>query len=134
VNEPVNLPDGDAGERLQRYLARCGVASRRAAERLIQAGRVGVNGEPVTKLGTIVRPGHDRVTVDGRAVGGHETLRYYAVYKPPGMVSSVRDRGGRATVMDLVRASERLYPVGRLVADSEGVLPVSYTHQTLPTT
>ncbi len=109
-------------ERLQVYLARRGIASRRAAEQLISAGRVEVNGRVVTRLGTTVDPARDQVRVDGRPVGRAERLVYYALHKPPGVVSAARDPRGRPTVTQLVPAAERIFPVGRLDADSEGLL------------
>src|SRR5438874_9271454 len=88
----------------------------------MQAGRVAVNGELATRPGTTVDPLRDRVTLDGADIGPPQRLRYYAAYKPPGLVSTARDPGGRPTVAELVRVPERLYPVGRLDADSEGLL------------
>lgn len=108
--------------RLQVFLARRGVASRRAAERLIEAGRVQVNGQTVLAAGTSVDPRHDVVTVDGEPIGVARRLVYYAVHKPPGVVSTARDPSGRPAVTDLVPGEERVYPVGRLDADSEGLV------------
>ena len=110
------------GVRLQKVLSQAGVASRRAAEELIRQGRVTVNGVVVTELGTRVRPGVDRIAVDGRGIGGREHLVYLALNKPAGYVSTARDTHGRPTVLSLVEARERLYPVGRLDADSEGLI------------
>jgi pseudouridine synthase len=109
-------------ERLQKYLAGCGIASRRAAERLISAGRVRVNGEIVAELGTRVEPGVDRVEVDGGLVTPPPAKVYLAVNKPPGFVTTTSDPRGRATVLDLVPSLGRLFPAGRLDADSEGLL------------
>ena len=109
-------------ERLQKYLASCGVASRRAAERLIEAGRVKVNGSVVSELGSRVDPGLDRVEVDGREVRPPTGMVYLAVNKPPGYISTVADTHGRRTVVELVPQLGRLFPVGRLDADSEGLL------------
>jgi 23S rRNA pseudouridine2605 synthase len=109
-------------ERLQKVLAHAGVASRRAAERLVQEGRVAVNGHVVRTLGTRVDPGRDAVVVDGqplRLALGHT---YLALHKPRGYMSTVRDERGRPTVLQLVQSDRRLYPVGRLDADSEGLL------------
>ncbi len=108
--------------RLQKLLAQAGVASRRAAEELIRQGRVAVNNIVVTKLGKKVLPGIDSVAVDGREVGAPEHLVYFALNKPAGYVSTVKDAHARRTVLDLVPATARLYPVGRLDADSEGLL------------
>jgi pseudouridine synthase len=109
-------------ERLQKYLASSGVASRRAAEQLISAGRVAVNGQVVTTLGVQVDPAHDRVAVDGRPVQPVATHLYLALNKPVGVVSTTADPWGRSTVLDLVPSIGRPYPVGRLDADSEGLI------------
>jgi 23S rRNA pseudouridine2605 synthase len=106
--------------RLARYLAHCGVASRRAAERLIADGLVAVGGEIVTDPARDV----DRssgVEVDGRRVRP-EPREVWIVNKPEGVVSTARDPGGRPTVVELVRSRGRLYPVGRLDADSAGLI------------
>jgi len=108
-------------ERLARYLARSGVASRRRAEGLIATGRVAVNGVVVTTPAFNVDPERDRVTVDGKPVGPEPRV-YLVLNKPPGYVSTVSDPHGRPTVLDLVPRIGRLYPVGRLDADSEGLL------------
>jgi 23S rRNA pseudouridine2605 synthase/23S rRNA pseudouridine2604 synthase len=107
--------------RLQKHLAKAGVCSRREGERLILDGRVAVNGKVVTELGTRVDPGTDRVAVDGKPVGSSEMPVYLLVNKPPGVVSSCRHRGEKI-VLDLVDIPERVYPVGRLDKDSEGLL------------
>jgi 23S rRNA pseudouridine2605 synthase len=108
--------------RLVKYLAHAGVASRRAAETLIAAGRVSLDGEVVTDPARDV--GQDsRVSVDGRPLDGPEQLVTYAVHKPVGVVSTARDTHGRPTVVGLVPAQGvRLYPVGRLDADSSGLI------------
>lgn len=106
--------------RLQKALADRGVASRRRAEELIAAGRVRVDGEAVTALGTRVPPGA-RIDVDGRPTRV-VTHRYLALHKPAGVLSTARDERGRRSVVDLVGGRERLYPVGRLDADSEGLV------------
>jgi len=107
--------------RLQKVLADRGVASRRASEKLIREGRVAVDGEIVRELGTRVAP-HAALQVDGQAVGPARRHRYVLLNKPPGVVSTAGDERGRRTVVDLRGARERLYPVGRLDADSEGLL------------
>ena len=108
--------------RLQKYLAGCGVASRRKAEELIARGLVSVNGEVVTQMGTLVSPG-DEVAVEGRVVRPEEEKRYILYYKPVGEVTTVSDPQGRPTVLDHFRDYPvRLYPVGRLDFDSEGLL------------
>lgn len=110
------------GERLQKVMARAGVASRRACEKIIQEGRVKVNGQVVTELGVRVTPGVDEVTVDGKPLK-LEPLTYILLHKPAGYVTTVRDPQGRPTVMDLVRGvNVRLFPVGRLDYDSSGLL------------
>jgi 23S rRNA pseudouridine2605 synthase len=112
---------GEEGERLQKVLARAGLGSRRTCEELIAAGRVAVNGEPAV-LGRRVQPGRDRVTVDGVAVSATGELVTYLLNKPVGVVSTAKDTHGRPTVVDLVPAAPRVFPVGRLDADSEGLL------------
>jgi len=102
-------------------LAAAGVASRRHAEELIQAGRVQVNGAVVTQLGTRVAP-HDRVAVDGKLISRTPAYTYIMLNKPVGVVSTARDERGRRTVVDLVKTSVRVYPVGRLDVTSEGLI------------
>jgi len=108
--------------RLQKFLARAGVASRRQAEGLISAGRVRVNGETVTTLGVKVDPASDTVEVDGRRVQAARPV-WIALYKPRGHVSARRDPQGRPTIYDLLPGEYRtLFHVGRLDYDSEGLL------------
>jgi 23S rRNA pseudouridine2605 synthase len=111
------------GVRLQKVLANAGVASRRVVEQMIVEGRIRVNGETVTELGTRIHPESDLVDVDGTAVQLDETKRYVMLNKPTGVVSSMRDERGRP---DLRRFTadwdERLYNVGRLDADTSGLL------------
>ncbi len=108
--------------RLQKYLALCSVASRRASEEIIASGRVTVNGQVVTGMGTKVAQG-DEVCVDGRKVSPDEKKIYIMLNKPAGYITSVTDDRGRHTVMELVEdIPERLYPVGRLDYDTEGLL------------
>ena len=106
--------------RLQKVLADRGVASRRRAEELIIAGRVRVDGELVRTLGTKVAP-DALIAVDGAATRT-VTARYVALHKTVGVVSTARDERGRRSVVDVVGARERLYPVGRLDAESEGLV------------
>ena len=106
--------------RLNAYLARAGIASRRGAEELIRAGRVRVNGE-VAALATFVDDARDVVEVDGRAVRP-EPLAYVLLNKPAGVVTTARDPQGRPTVVGLVEHERRLFPVGRLDADTTGAL------------
>lgn len=109
-------------ERLQRFLARAGVASRRAAEGLILSGAVTVNGRPVTVLGSKVEPG-DLVTLHGRQVEPPEETAYAMLHKPAGYVTTMDDPQGRPRVVDLLPAAgPRIYPVGRLDLDTTGLL------------
>ena len=110
------------GQRLQKVLAHAGVASRRICEQYIRAGRVSVNGALVTRLGTRVRPGIDRIEVDGLPVHSAQKHLYYLLYKPVGYLSTVRDPHSRRPARTLVPSEERLYPVGRLDLKSEGLL------------
>lgn len=108
--------------RLQKYMAMCGVAARRKCEEIIAAGRVAVNGETITQMGTQVEDG-DVVTLDGRVITPEEEKRYILYHKPAGEVTTVSDDKGRETVMDrFADFPVRLYPVGRLDYDSEGLL------------
>ena len=107
--------------RLQKALADRGVASRRHAEELIVGGRVRVDGVAVTTLGSKVAP-DARIDVDGVPTSPATATRYVLLNKPPGIVSTAHDERGRRTVVELVGARERLYPVGRLDTDSEGML------------
>jgi len=110
-------------ERLQKVLARSGVASRRKAEELIAAGRVEVNGRRVTELGTRVDSAHDTIRVDDRQVADIADRVYFVLFKPSGCVTTLQDPEGRATVADWLRAvPERVFPVGRLDFDAEGAL------------
>ncbi|MEO8288668.1 MAG: pseudouridine synthase [Chloroflexota bacterium] len=147
---PPDTTSREGGERLQKILAHAGVASRRAAEEMIQAGRVKVNGQIVTEMGSRANPTLDKIEIDGRpleappdAKKGHEHT-YIMLNKPLGAVSTARDPQGRPTVLDLVRpmageskkptpdprkpagqqeaVQQRVYPVGRLDADTTGLL------------
>jgi 23S rRNA pseudouridine2605 synthase len=115
-----------ATERLQKVLAASGVASRRASEVLIAAGRVTVDGK-VAGVGSQVDPAKVIIAVDGRVIGGASAAEYLLLHKPAGVTSTVRDRHASRTVLDmlptaLVPEGARLYPVGRLDQDSEGLL------------
>jgi len=115
-------PDGPAGpERLQKALARAGVGSRRACEDLIRAGRVTVNGQSAT-LGDRVDPARDQVEVDGGRVPLDPGLRYYALHKPRGVVTTARDPQRRPDVSAYYPDGPRVFPVGRLDRDTEGLL------------
>jgi len=109
-------------ERLQKYLARCDVASRRSAERLIVAGRVAVNGRIVAQPGACVEQDVDDVSLDGRPVRPVADKVYLAMNKPVGIVTTTTDPFGRLTVLDVAPKLGRLFHVGRLDADSEGLL------------
>lgn len=110
-------------ERLHKFMAHCGVASRRKAEALILDGRVKLNGRVVDQLGVKVDPAVDRVTVDGKALHAEGKV-YLLLHKPRGVTSTADDERGRKTVLDLVgrEIGQRVYPVGRLDRDSEGLL------------
>ncbi len=109
-------------QRLQKFLAAAGVASRRHSEELIAAGRVAVNGVAVTRPGVSVDPERDEVRLDGRLVTLPTAHTYVALHKPRGVVSTVSDPQGRPTVTSLVPHSGRLFPIGRLDYESEGLL------------
>jgi 23S rRNA pseudouridine2605 synthase len=119
----ADLPPGERpeGERLQKVLARAGLGSRRVCEELIAERRVTVNGETAA-LGRRVDPEHDAVALDGVPVVVRDGLVYYLLNKPTGYVSTASDPEGRATVVDLVPDTPRVYPVGRLDYDTEGLL------------
>ena len=109
-------------ERLQKVLAQAGVASRRKCEELIVAGRGRVNGKTVTTLGVKVDPASDVITVDGKPIS-KENKVYLMFHKPKGVITSVADPQGRKVVTDFLRGvKERVYPVGRLDYDTEGLL------------
>jgi 23S rRNA pseudouridine2605 synthase len=110
-------------ERLQKVLAHAGVASRRASEELIVAGRVTVNGRVVTELGCKVDPRHDSIMVNGQAIAKQQEQPVYVMLnKPRQVLSAASDDRGRRTVIDLVKLEERVYPVGRLDFNSEGLI------------
>ena len=115
-------PRNPATMRLQRYLARAGVASRRHSERLISQGRVAVNGVTITQTGSTVLPGIDRVEVDGKPVVLPTTQEYVVLNKPAGYVTTMDDPQGRPTVADLLPDVLGLVPCGRLDRDTTGVL------------
>ena len=130
---PRQEPPEAEGERLQKILASAGIASRRAAEQIIAAGRVTVNGQVVTEMGSRAQPGTDQIAVDGRPIGvqqpGTEHAPIYlALNKPKGIVTTAKDTHGRPTVLDVIKGGHfeergiRLYPVGRLDADTSGLL------------
>jgi len=116
---PVDPEGGE--QRLQKVLARVGLGSRRACEELIADGRVTVNGDRA-ELGRRVDPGRDRIELDGVALPVLPGLVHYVLNKPVGVVTTADDPHGRPTVVGLVPAEPRVFPVGRLDADSEGLL------------
>jgi 23S rRNA pseudouridine2605 synthase len=110
-------------QRLQKIMAAAGVASRRKAEELIASGRVQVNGQVVSELGAKADPDHDHIRVDGKLLKQPQQFRYFMLNKPKGVVTTVSDPEGRPTVMKFFpRAGARLFPVGRLDYQSEGLL------------
>ena len=109
-------------ERLQKYMARCGIASRRKCEEIIIQGKVKVNGVIITELGTKVIGGSDIVEYNDTVISPEENKVYFALNKPEGYISSVKDEKDRLTVIDLVKVKERIYPIGRLDYDSSGLL------------
>jgi 23S rRNA pseudouridine2605 synthase len=134
--KPTTQPEADEprGDRLQKILARAGIASRRAAEQIILEGRVQVNGQTITELGTRADLARDHVRVDGKLLHGPEPSRYFMLNKPRGYVTTLDDPEGRPTVLSLLGQDKqkkitgehsklpRLYPVGRLDYLSEGLL------------
>jgi pseudouridine synthase len=109
-------------ERLQKVMAHRGIGSRRHCEEMIRDGRVQVNGE-LAGLGQKVDPATDKIVVDGKPLGPGETLRYFVLNKPYGYITTSKDQFGRKSVLDLLPpVKERVYPVGRLDYDSEGLV------------
>jgi 23S rRNA pseudouridine2605 synthase len=109
--------------RLQKILAEAGVASRRGGEELIRAGRVSVNGRVISQLGFKADPALDRIKVNGRSLPRPSPKVYYLLYKPTGVITSLHDPEGRPTVKDLIpRIKAKVFPVGRLDYDAEGLL------------
>src|SRR5437867_11847995 len=109
--------------RISKILAQAGLASRRGAEALLKAGRVTINGVVRLEPGAQADPATDLITLDGRPVGAREAHAYVLLHKPPGYVTSLRDPEGRRVVTDLVPpGTPRLFPVGRLDYDAEGLL------------
>ena len=111
-------------ERLQKVIANCGYCSRRKAEELISRGKVKVNGEVVTELGTKVNM-NDLIEVNGVSLDTKEDYVYYLLNKPRGVITSTSDEKNRKTVIDLIDTNKRVYPVGRLDYDTTGVLIVT---------
>ena len=111
----------DTKERLQKILARAGIGSRRDCDALIEQGRVTVNGQ-VAEPGTKAVPWRDTILLDGRRIAAPEPLKYIAFHKPRGVISAVESPDPRPTVLDLVKSETRLFPVGRLDTESEGLI------------
>lgn len=110
-------------ERLNKILARAGLASRRGADKLIESGRVTINGKIVTKLGSKVDPSRDDIRFDGERLRLNQVQSHYiAFYKPPHVITTLSDPFNRAKVMDFINIDARLFPVGRLDGNSEGLL------------
>ena len=108
-------------ERLQKIIARAGICSRREAEKLISAGKVTVDGKIITELGSKV-DSKQKIRVDGKLLTLDTEKIYLLLNKPRGYVSTVKDERGRKTILDLIDTSERIYPVGRLDLNSEGLI------------
>lgn len=111
--------------RLQKIIAGAGLASRREAEQWILAGRITVNGQLVTQLGSCADPQTDQIRVDGRLVGAPVAKAYYAFHKPTGVVTTMKDEAGRSAIKDFLNASlrkQKVFPVGRLDYNSSGLL------------
>lgn len=109
-------------ERLQKYMAKCGIASRRKCEELITAGRVKVNNKCITELGFKVNSLVDKVYVNDKLITPEEKKVYIALNKPEGYVSTVKDEKNRKTILDLVKIDERIYPIGRLDYNTSGLI------------
>jgi 23S rRNA pseudouridine2605 synthase len=108
--------------RLNKYLADRGVGARRKCDELIEEGRVSINGRVVTELGTKVEEERDQVAVDGRAVGGQSRKVYFVLNKPVGVITTLDDPEGRKSIREFLPRGARVYPVGRLDADTSGLL------------
>ncbi|GAA0120698.1 MAG: rRNA pseudouridine synthase [Clostridium argentinense] len=109
-------------ERLQKYMASCGVASRRKCEEIILDGKVKVNDKVVTELGVKIDPEIDKVIFNGKIIKPEKRKVYIALHKPEGYVSTVSDERGRKTIIDLIDVKERIYPIGRLDYDTSGLI------------
>jgi pseudouridine synthase len=108
--------------RINKYLATCGIASRRKVEQLVLDGKVAVNGTIITNLATEVDEKKDVVTLDGKTVTLAEQKVYYMLNKPKGYISAVTDSKGRKTIVELIDTKERIFPIGRLDYDTEGLI------------
>ena len=108
-------------ERLQKVIANLGYTSRRNAEELIKQGKVKVNGQTITELGTKVKT-NDTIEIENVILDNNKNYEYYLLYKPREVISSAKDEVGRKTVVDLITTSERIYPIGRLDYDTTGLI------------
>lgn len=109
-------------ERLQKFMAKCGVASRRKCEQFILEGKVKVNGKVVNELGVKVIENKDKVEFNNKIIVPEEKKVYFALNKPVGYITSLKDEKGRKTILDIVKVNERIFPIGRLDYDSSGLL------------
>lgn len=109
-------------ERLQKFMARCGVASRRKCEQLILEGKVKVNGKIITELGAKVIENKDIVEFNNKIILPEQKKVYFVLNKPTGYITSLKDEKGRKTILDIVKVNERIFPIGRLDYDSSGLL------------
>ena len=109
-------------ERLQKYMARCGIASRRKCEEIILSGKVKVNDKIINELGVKINSEVDIVSYEGKIIKPEEKKVYIMLNKPEGYITSVKDEKGRKTILDLVKVNERIYPIGRLDYDSSGLI------------
>lgn len=109
-------------ERLQKYMAENGVASRRKSEEIILSGRVKVNDKVITELGYKIDKDKDKIYIDDKLILKEENKIYIALNKPVKYISSARDERGRKTILDLVKVNERIYPIGRLDYDTSGLI------------
>ncbi|SKA76681.1 23S rRNA pseudouridine2605 synthase [Clostridium sp. USBA 49] len=109
-------------ERLQKYMAECGIASRRKCEEIIISGRVKVNDKIITQLGYKIDRKKDIIAIDGKIIKPEQKKIYIALNKPTGYLSTVKDDRGRKTILDLVKTKERIYPIGRLDYDTSGLI------------
>ena len=109
-------------ERLQKYMASCGIASRRKCEELILAGKVTVNGKYIKELGTKIKIDTDIVEYNGSVIKPESKKVYILLNKPEGYITSVKDEKDRKTVLDIVKVKERIFPIGRLDYDSSGLI------------
>ncbi len=113
-------------ERLQKIIANAGITSRRSAEKLIDSGKVSLNGKVITTLGVKADPSKDKIRINGKLLSHSDAKLYILLNKPSGYITSLKDPEGRPTVMDLLKKiRQRVYPVGRLDYDTEGLLIIT---------